>query len=172
MAIVYQHKTIKDGTIFYIGIGTKINRAYHFKNRSKFWKDFTKNHEFEVEILYENISYNEAKEIEKSLILSLGRKDQNKGNLVNQTDGGDGTLGVIRNHSKDTKLKISANNGMHNESVKEKHKNSLNRPETKQKQRLAKLGVPRKRILCTKCNNEISDNNYTRHINVYCKQNS
>jgi hypothetical protein len=170
MAIVYQHKTIKDGTIFYVGIGTKINRAYDFNNRGKFWKDFTKNHEFEVEIIHENITYDEAKEIEKALILKLGRRDRNNGNLVNQTDGGDGTLGVIRIFSDSAKLKISVNNGMHNESVKEKHKNSLNRPETKEKQRLAKLGVQRKRILCTKCNNEISDNNYTRHINVYCKQ--
>ena len=89
---------------------------------------------------------------------------------VNQTNGGDGTLGKKMEHSEESKFKISLNNGMHQEEIKQKHKKSLNRPETKEKQRSAKLGVPRKRILCKKCNNEISDNNYTRHINIYCKK--
>jgi hypothetical protein len=170
MAIVYQHITKSDKKVFYIGIGKESKRAFDFTRRSKFWKDFTKNHEFDVELLYENISYEEAKEIEIKLISKLGRRDLNKGFLVNQTNGGDGTLGKKMKHSEESKFKISLNNGMHQEEIKQKHKKSLNRPETKEKQRSAKLGVPRKRILCKKCNNEISDNNYTRHINIYCKK--
>ena len=170
MAIVYQHITKLDKIVFYIGIGKESKRAFDFVQRGKFWKDFTKNHEFDVEILYENISYEEAKIIEIELISKIGRRDLNKGFLVNQTDGGDGTLGRKLECSQETRFKISLNNGMHREDIKQKHKKALNRPETKEKQRSAKLGIPRKRILCKKCNTEISDNNYERHVNIYCKK--
>ena len=71
MSIVYQHIRKDNDVIFYIGIGKRINRAYSKHNRNKFWNDLTKNHEYYVKILYDNISWEEACEIEKKLINML-----------------------------------------------------------------------------------------------------
>lgn len=90
MAIVYQHKTEDEDKIFYIGIGKNIKRAYDFNKRSKFYKRIVKKHGVVVEILYENIKWEMACEIEKELIKLYGRRDIGNGILVNMTDGGEG----------------------------------------------------------------------------------
>ena len=111
MAYVYKHYKIDNDEVFYIGIGSdnkrKFTRAYSKKRRSKFWKDLTKNLNYRVEILYDNISWKDAclKEIE--LIKKYGRKDLNTGTLCNLTNGGDGVFGYV--HNKDRLNKISEN---------------------------------------------------------------
>lgn len=100
MAIVYQHRRTDTNEIFYIGIGKKESRPYSKHNRGKFWKDFTKNHSYTVEILYENISWEEACEIEKRLIKEIGRRDLGLGPLINMTDGGDGAPNLSEHSRK------------------------------------------------------------------------
>jgi group I intron endonuclease len=55
--------------------------------------------------IHESISNTESIEIEKRLISLIGRRDIQKGPLVNTTDGGDGRLGS--SHSEESKSKIS-----------------------------------------------------------------
>ena len=106
---VYKHIRLDKNEPFYIGIGNKTNfkRAYEF-NRSKrneiWWKIYAKS-EIVVEIVYENLSREEASLKEQELITKYGRKDLNKGSLCNLTDGGDGIWNCIR--SDETKKLLS-----------------------------------------------------------------
>lgn len=108
MAYVYRHIRLDKNEPFYIGIGsddnynrakTSTRRNKHWLNISKFW--------FEVDILFDNLTWNEACEKEKEFIALYGRSDLGKGVLCNLTNGGDGVLGRIFKHSEDSKLKMS-----------------------------------------------------------------
>lgn len=103
MAIVYQHKTLDNDTIFYIGIGKIKNRAYSINKRNPLHKNIIQKHGVVVEILFENITWEDACTIEKELIKKYGRRDSGTGILVNMTDGGDG----LNNPSEYTRKKIS-----------------------------------------------------------------
>jgi len=93
---VYSHIRLDNYTVFYIGIGTGKNkyRAKNKKARTVYWKNITNKTDYKIDILFDNLTHSEAclKEIE--LIKLHGRKDQNKGLLVNFTDGGEGRLGT------------------------------------------------------------------------------
>lgn len=101
---VYRHRRIDKNEIFYIGIG-KGNRAYNTHSRNKYWKNITKKTDYVVEILIDNISLEDAYELEIFLIELYGRKDLKTGNLVNLTIGGDGCNGAVR--TKEWRNKIS-----------------------------------------------------------------
>lgn len=105
--VVYQHRRISDGEIFYIGIGAK-NRPYSKHNRNNHWLNYTNKYDYIVDILFKDLTWEEACIKEKSLILDYGRQDLNEGTLVNMTDGGDGQC----NLAQESKDKISlANKG-------------------------------------------------------------
>jgi NUMOD3 motif len=93
LAIVYRHIRLDNGLPFYIGIGINEKRAYSTRDRSCFWKRIVDKCGYEVEILFEDISYEMAiiKEIE--FILLYGRKDLKSGILCNMTNGGEGLNG-------------------------------------------------------------------------------
>ena len=63
-----------------------------------------KKYGYKIEIVYSTTSWEDACELESFLIQLYGRKDLNKGTLVNLTDGGDGTL----NHkvTKEQRIKL------------------------------------------------------------------
>jgi len=107
MAYLYRHIRLDNNEPFYIGIGTdsQYKRANNFYNRSNHWKNITSKTQYKVEILLDDLTWEEAciKEIE--FISLYGRKDLNKGPLVNLTDGGEGFLGY--KHTKNAKDTIS-----------------------------------------------------------------
>lgn len=105
MAIVYIHKKYSDDLVFYVGIGKTIKRAYSNVNRNKFWKHTVEKHGYTVEILKDNITWEQACLIEKELILKFGRKDLKTGSLVNLTNGGEGVLNYT--YTDDVKSKMS-----------------------------------------------------------------
>lgn len=106
---LYYHINATKNHVFYVGIGTT-KRAYSKNKRSSFWQNIVKKYNYVVNIVEENLYWNEACELEKSHIAKIGRRDKGLGNLVNMTDGGDGPTGVIR--SEETKRKCSdANKG-------------------------------------------------------------
>lgn len=112
MAYLYRHIRLDKNVPFYIGIGDQPNykRAYDVNRRSKFWKYTTKDVKIKVEILLDNLSWEEACKKEIEFIKLYGRKNLGKGSLVNLTDGGDGNHGTI--HSKEHREKVSkANTG-------------------------------------------------------------
>lgn len=123
---VYAHYIPGENTPFYIGKGTG-RRAYHLYDRSNFWKSVVGKYGYEVKLLYENLTHEDALFKEAELIKFYGRRDLKTGCLVNQTDGGDGVRGhsphsikkIIKNRvgkplTKEHKKKISdANRGKH-----------------------------------------------------------
>lgn len=107
MAYLYRHIRLDTNEIFYIGIGSDINykRAYSFKDRNTFWKNIINKSEYKVEIVLDDLTWEEACEKEKEFIALYGRRDLNKGTLCNLTNGGDGASGII--FSEDRKKELS-----------------------------------------------------------------
>jgi hypothetical protein len=103
MAIVYQHKRKDTNEVFYVGIGKSNKRAYCKIKRNAHWYNIVNKIGYDIEILYENISWEEACEKEVELIKKYGRMDLKHGSLVNMSDGGDG----LHNPSQETKKKMS-----------------------------------------------------------------
>jgi hypothetical protein len=105
MAIVYQHIRKDTNEVFYIGIGKSLNRMQSKLSRNPMWHNIVNKTEYIAEIIEDGLSWENACIKEKELIGFYGRRDLNKGPLVNMTDGGDGQLGLI--HTKNTKKLIS-----------------------------------------------------------------
>ena len=99
MPYVYRHIRLDKNEPFYIGIGNQANhkRAYDYsKNRrNKIWLDIFGKSEYEVEVLFDELSWEEACEKEKEFIALYGRKDLKTGSLANMTEGGDGVIGIL-----------------------------------------------------------------------------
>jgi hypothetical protein len=93
---------------FYIGIGSdeEYKRASTNTRRNKHWINISK-FGYEVDILFDGLTWDEACVKEKEFISLYGRKDKNKGSLCNLTDGGDGCLGRIVTFSEESKRKMS-----------------------------------------------------------------
>jgi hypothetical protein len=107
MSIIYQHKRKDTNEVFYVGIGRAINRAHTKKSRNQHWHNIVNKIGYDVEILYEDISWEEACEKEVELIKKYGRMDLKQGPLVNMSDGGDG----LHNPSQDTRNKMKTGLG-------------------------------------------------------------
>lgn len=103
--VVYRHIRLDKKEPFYIGIGVNKRRAYEKTRRSVFWKNIVEKSDYEVEILFENVSVEFAKQKEIEFIKLYGRRNLNTGTLVNLTNGGDGVLGI--KFSKESRKKIS-----------------------------------------------------------------
>jgi len=140
MAIVYFHRRKNDNEVFYVGIGTNKGRAFKISNRTEFWKKTAVKHGYVIEIVHNNITMEEAIEYEIQYIKQFGRKDKGLGNLVNMTDGGEGTLGKVvnekgREHAK--MLGLSNKGRKHSEDSKrrmsESQKGKIVKEETKRK---------------------------------------
>jgi hypothetical protein len=107
MAYLYRHIRKDKDEVFYIGIGSDDNykRANNKSRRNPYWKTIAKNYGYEIEIMIEDLSWQQACIKETEFINYYGRKDLNKGTLVNMTDGGDGRY--KSSPSKETKEKLS-----------------------------------------------------------------
>jgi hypothetical protein len=106
MAILYIHKKLDDKEVFYVGIGKNQRRAFSSYSRNKMWHSVVNKHGIEVEILQNNLNWEEACLLEIEMISKYGRRDKNTGCLVNMTAGGDG----LNDISEETrhKLRISS----------------------------------------------------------------
>jgi hypothetical protein len=100
MAIVYRHRRLDTNKIFYIGIGKEERRAFRKDGRNQYWKNIVNKTDYEVEIIYENLLWEEACELEIFLISEYGIK-----NLSNITLGGEGNFG--NTHSVESKKIMS-----------------------------------------------------------------
>lgn len=91
MAVVYKHIRLDNNEVFYIGIGKSVKRAYSLYHRNKYWHNVVEAHGYEVEIIHDSVTWEEAEEIERQLIAEHGRVYIDEGGtLVNMTAGGDG----------------------------------------------------------------------------------
>jgi hypothetical protein len=109
---LYRHIRLDKNEPFYIGIGTKPKNATNSEyvranatiNRKSPWKNIVAKTDYDIEILLESDDYEFIKQKEIEFIALYGRRDLNKGTLVNLTDGGEGSLNAIC--SEETKEKI------------------------------------------------------------------
>lgn len=110
MAYVYRHIRLDTNQVFYIGIGNdlKYQRSKSKYNRNKHWHNIVNKTPIKIDILFDEIDYDEAKSKEVEFISLYGRRDFGTGTLVNMTDGGEGCVGMIV--SDDVKAKISLRN--------------------------------------------------------------
>lgn len=119
---IYAHINPLKNEIFYIGKGTS-NRAYRKKGRSDWWYKTVNKYGYIVDILEEGLTEEEALEREKWYITRIGRRDQGKGPLVNQTDGGEGTSGRIMSEEAKNKLSEAQKGKKMSEEAKKKISN-------------------------------------------------
>jgi len=154
MAYLYRHIRLDKNQPFYIGIGNDedYKRSKIKANRSNFWKRIISKTEYRVEILLDNLTWDEACYKESEFIFLYGRKDLGTGTLVNMTNGGEGTLGIKR--SEEYILKLSERQKgekaymfgkKHSEEtirkMSETKKGKLPSQETKEKLRIASTGI-------------------------------
>jgi hypothetical protein len=94
VAYLYRHIRLDKNEPFYIGIGSddSYKRAYNPWDRTLFWKNITLKTQYKVDIILDNLSWEEACKKEIEFIALYGRKDLGKGSLVNLTDGGEGVI--------------------------------------------------------------------------------
>jgi len=92
MAYVYRHIRNDKNEPFYIGIGSDLTykRANEKTRRNNIWKSIINKTNYNIEILFDNISINESKLKEIEFIKLYGRIDLGTGSLTNMTSGGDG----------------------------------------------------------------------------------
>lgn len=93
MAYVYRHIRADKNQPFYIGVGltdSGYQRAYQKSKtkRSEYWHNIAKNG-YEVEILLDGLTVEQAFQKEIEFIALYGRADNGTGILCNLTDGGD-----------------------------------------------------------------------------------
>ena len=101
MAILYRHIRLDKNEPFYIGIGIDMKRAYEkYKSRNSFWKSIINKTDYRVDILFDDLTWEEACEKEKEFIKLYGRRDLGTGTLINLTDGGDGAGGFIHTEAQ------------------------------------------------------------------------
>lgn len=95
MAYVYRHIRLDKNVPFYVGIGRDkyFYRARSVKNRNRFWYSIVAKTDYEVDIMMDDISIEEARVKEQEFITLYGRADIKSGTLVNLTDGGEGCVG-------------------------------------------------------------------------------
>jgi hypothetical protein len=107
MAYVYRHIRLDKNEIFYIGIGSdnegKYKRAYSKCERNKHWLSIVSKSDYEIDIILDDLTWEQACQKEEEFIKLYGRKDLNEGSLVNMTNGGEGTI----NWSKESKQLLS-----------------------------------------------------------------
>lgn len=109
MAYIYRHIRLDKNEPFYIGIGSDVEGKYKRANRKTYrsllWNRITRKTDYRVEILEDDLTWEEAQNKEIWWINFYGRIDLNTGPLSNLTDGGDGMLG--HKPTKETLEKLS-----------------------------------------------------------------
>jgi hypothetical protein len=125
MAILYRHIRLDKNEVFYIGIGKDIKRAFNKSKRSKWWKSIIEKSEYEVDIMLDDLTWEEACEKEIEFIKLYGRKDLDLGTLVNMTDGGDGTINYKPSIESNIKRSLKLKGRIMPENQRKKLSNSL-----------------------------------------------
>lgn len=90
---VYLHRRLSDNKVFYVGKG-HANRAWVSSKRNNHWNNVVAKHGYSVEIVFDNLSEEDAFQVEKDTILEMRYFGFP---LVNMTDGGEGSWGFKQN---------------------------------------------------------------------------
>jgi len=110
MAYLYRHIRLDKNEPFYIGVATHLKRAYDKSSRkNKIWKSIIAKTDYRVEILFDDLTREQALEKEIEFISFYGRIDLKTGTLANYTNGGEELNGLWnkgRKASEETKAKL------------------------------------------------------------------
>jgi hypothetical protein len=104
---IYLHIKETDSIPFYIGKGNG-RRCFSKQSRSIYWSNIVNKHGYDIVLIEDNLTNEQAIELEKYWINRIGRRDLNNGPLVNLTNGGEGTPN--RPMSEENKRKLSDRN--------------------------------------------------------------
>lgn len=150
MAYVYLHTRLDTNDVFYVGISSKdddFKRSRCKRLRSNYWKRITDKTQYRVDVVYRNISWEKACEIEIKLIKLYGRSDLGLGKLVNMTDGGEGLVGASEETIKKMSNAAKGNSNMlgkkHSDATKAKLADAA-RGKTQSEETRAKLSEANK----------------------------
>lgn len=109
MAYVYRHIRLDKNEPFYIGIATHLKRAYEKSQRNKIWKSIVSKTEYVVEILFDDLTREQACKKEYEFVSLYGRIHNKTGILANLTCGGEdfpGEWNRGRKASEETRAKL------------------------------------------------------------------
>jgi DNA-binding transcriptional regulator YiaG len=145
MAYLYRHIRLDKNEPFYIGIGSDdiYQRANSKTHRNNHWKSITSITDYRVEILFDDITYEFAKEKEIEFI-QIHKRKEDGGTLCNITLGGDGCLGLV--HTEEARKKMgNPNKGKtisdwHKQKISEFHTGKVVSEETRKKMSNKLLG--------------------------------
>jgi hypothetical protein len=136
MACVYRHIRTDLNIPFYIGIGKEVTRAYSKTHRNDHWNHIVDKTSYDVHILFDDVSYEFAKEKEREFI-ELYKRKEDGGILCNLTKGGDGVLGI--KHTEEARKKMGEPNKgktiseWHRKRISEFHTGKVIAKQTKEK---------------------------------------
>jgi hypothetical protein len=130
MAYVYRHIRLDKNEPFYIGIGSDLTyeRANSTKGRNYIWNKISNKTEYRVDIVMDNLTWEEACEKEKELILLYGRKSFGNGILSNLTSGGEGIVGLFFTESHRAKKSLAQTgekNHLYGKNLSEEHRKKI-----------------------------------------------
>jgi hypothetical protein len=131
MACLYIHRRKDNFQVFYVGIGRSKKRAYSKYSRNKHWESTVKKYGHIVQIIMDDLSWEEACSAEIYLIKSFGRKDLGGGILVNMTNGGEGVENIsTESREKMRKAKIGFvpwNKGIKTKPLSKEHREKISK---------------------------------------------
>jgi hypothetical protein len=149
MAYLYRHIRLDKNEPFYIGIATdkKYKREMQKSaRRNNIWNNIALKTKYDVEILIDDLTLEEANQKEKEFILMYGRIDLGTGTLANLTDGGEGQSGFIVSDKTKNKISKSKKGRKYNDEYKKKlslsHIGIKHSEETKKKMSEKRKGKP------------------------------
>ena len=119
---IYVHIRPDTGKPFYVGKGCGY-RAWSRTSRNPYWKNINAIGDRKVEILFDNLTEDDAFQVEKDVILEykyFGYK------LANLTEGGDGCSGLVLSEDAKKLLSVAAKNQWNSLSPEE-YENRVNR---------------------------------------------
>ena len=160
MAYVYRHIRKDKNEPFYIGIGSdlKYKRANEKSRRNDIWYKIINKTDYEVQILFDSITWEEACVKEKEFILLYGRIDSNTGVLCNMTNGGDGVVGFLFTDEIKEKISKSITGIKRSDETRKKISQNSKRKRLTQEEKmhLSKMYKGKKKSNCVKKNMSIA----------------
>ena len=145
MALVYQHTRLDTNDVFYIGISSNYKRAYQKADkRNIIWGRIVKKTDYKIDIIAEDLTWEQACKLEIELIAKHGRIDLGNGTLANLTSGGDGSFNRIQTQEEKEKRANSIRGMKRNDETKRKislaHKGKVFSDESKKRMSDAHIG--------------------------------
>jgi hypothetical protein len=127
MAYVYRHIRLDKNQPFYIGIGSDSGcRAKDSKKRNKIWKDIIKKTQYDIEILFDDLTWEQACAKEIEFIQLYGRICNGTGSLANFSLGGEGYLDPPADvRARLSKSKLGSKNPMFGKKFTNEHLDKL-----------------------------------------------